>query len=376
MMNNSSLLSVDNNSILAGYFPAEKISGISDLCRELVSTNTLDVLLNSIVRQSVDILQVRFSRILTLEPDGTFLCQASFSPDSIDLSYRRKLRSNPIVQSLYQSAVLRETPLILEHGSALPNDLRMALRIGLGDSLYLVPLRVNQESLGILALGEERKTVVETILKEKLHLATLIADQAAGAIYRSRLSYRLEESQLQTVLALAKVMESRDPDTGNHSRKVTAVAVRLARKLDCSPAEEQVIRWAAMLHDIGKVGIRDDILKKKGTLEKKEWELMRRHPEMGADIVRMSSNLNYVATLIQAHHERYDGTGYPYGLQREMIPFGARILAVADAFSAMTDQTHQYHEVKTLEEAISEMQRCSGTQFDPKVVEAFVALFS
>jgi putative nucleotidyltransferase with HDIG domain len=375
-MNNTGVISIENNPVVAGYFPAEKISGISDLCRELVSTNTLDVLLNSIVRQSVDILKVRFSRILTLEPDGSFICQASYSPDSIDLSYRRKLRSNPIVQSLYQSAALRETPLILEHGSALPNDLRMALRIGLGDSLYLVPLRVNQESLGLLALGEENKPVIDTILKEKLHLAVLIADQAASAIYRARLSYRLEESQLQTVLALAKVMESRDPDTGNHSRKVTAVAVRLARKLNCSPAEEQVIRWAAMLHDIGKVGIRDDILKKKGTLEKNEWELMRRHPEMGADIVRMSSNLNFVATLIQAHHERYDGTGYPYGLQRDMIPFGARILAVADAFSAMTDQTHMYHAVKTLEEAISEMQRCAGTQFDPRVVEAFVALFT
>jgi len=181
---------------------------------------------------------------------------------------------------------------------------------------------------------------------------------------------------LQTVLALAKVMESRDPDTGNHSRKVTAIALRLARKLNCSTAEEQAIRWAAMLHDIGKVGIRDDILKKKGTLEKNEWELMRRHPEIGADIVRMASNLNFVATLIQAHHERYDGTGYPYGLKREMIPLGARILAVADAYSAMTDQAHNYREALSLEEAMTEMRQCAGTQFDPRVVEAFISLFS
>ncbi len=375
-MNNSAVISYENNPILAGYFPTERISGISDLCRELVSTNTLDVLLNSIVRQSVDILRVRFCRILTLEPDGTFLCQASYSPGALDLPCRRKQRSSSLVQSLYQIVVLQEEPFIVDQGGTFPGDLRHALHLGVTESMYLLPLRVNQESLGILALVDDAKPESEAVLREKLHLAALIADQAAGAIYRARLSYRLEESQLQTVLALAKVMESRDPDTGNHSRKVTAVAVRLARKLNCSQKEEQVIRWAAMLHDIGKVGIRDEILKKKSTLEKSEWDLMRRHPEMGADIVRMSSNLNFVATLILAHHERYDGLGYPYGLQRDMIPFGARILAVADAFSAMTDDSHTYRKTMPLEDAISEVKRCSGTQFDPKVVDAFLSLFA
>lgn len=376
-MSNSAIYSYESNPILTGYFPVEKINGISDLCRELVSTNTLDVLLNSIVRQSVDILRVHFSRILTLEPDGSFICQASYSPDSIDFSYRRKLRTNPAVQTLYQKAVLQDSPLTLGQGDALSSEVRQALRMGLRDNLlYLLPLRVNQEALGVLALGEEHKVGAEKVIKEKMRLAGLIADQAAGAIYRARLSYRLEESQLQTVLALAKVMESRDPDTGNHSRKVTAIAVRLARKLNCSPAEEQVIRWAAMLHDIGKVGIRDDILKKPGALEKDEWDMMRRHPVIGADIVRMSSNLNFVATLIQAHHERYDGNGYPYGLQREMIPLGARILSVADAYSAMTDQSHTYRKVLTLDEALVEIKQCSGTQFDPRVVDAFISLFS
>lgn len=375
-MSNSAVFSYDKNPILTGSFPVEKINGISDLCRDLVSTNTLDVLLSSIVRQSVDILRVRFSRILTLEPDGSFVCQASFSSDTMDFAARRKLCVVPVAQALFQSACLRETPLIIEEGSTITSELRNALRIGLKDSLYLLPLRVNQESLGILLLGEESRQVVSSVLSEKLRLAGLIADQAAGAIYRARLTYRLEESQLQTVLALAKVMESRDPATGNHSRKVTAIAVRLARKLNCSPAEEQVIRWAAMLHDIGKVGIRDDILKKKGSLDTNEWELMRRHPEIGADIVRMSSNLNFVATLIQAHHERYDGTGYPHGLMREMIPLGARILAVADAYSAMTDSTHAYRDAVSLEEAITEMKSCTGTQFDPRVVDAFVSLFS
>jgi HD-GYP domain-containing protein (c-di-GMP phosphodiesterase class II) len=117
------------------------------------------------------------------------------------------------------------------------------------------------------------------------------------------------------------------------------------------------------------------VLNKRSSLNQSEWDIIRRHPECGAEIVRMSSNLNYVAGLILAHHERYDGSGYPYGLQREMIPFGARILAVADAYSAMTDD-RPYRKSSSLEETIAELKRCSGTQFDPHVVEAFISLFA
>jgi putative nucleotidyltransferase with HDIG domain len=270
--------------------------------------------------------------------------------------------------------VLGEAPVIIGNGSQLSGELRFALRLSQADALYLIPMRVNQEAVGILALGEDRRLLTESMLKEKMRLAVMIADQAASAVYRARLSFRLEESQLQTVLALAKVMESRDAYVGGHCRKVTAIAVHLSQHMDCSPAEVQAIRWAALLHDIGKVGIRDGILRKAGALNKREWQEMRRHPESGADIVRMASNLDYVAALILAHHERYDGTGYPYGLQRDMIPLGGRILAVADAFSAITDD-RPYRSARVVGEAVEEIKRCAGTQFDPRVVEAFAELY-
>jgi putative nucleotidyltransferase with HDIG domain len=375
MMNGAMSISPENNSPLTGYFPLERINGIYDLCRQLVSTNMLDVILDSIVRKAVDILRMKFCRILILEPDGNFLCQASCSPEALDLSQLKWRRALPQAQAFYQRVLLSETPVIISQAAQLSGELRFAMRINYTDSLYLIPMRVSQEAVGILALGEEHRPPTEGVLREKIRLAVLIADQAAGAVYRARLSCRLEESQLQTVLALAKVMESRDAYIGGHSRKVTEISVRLSQKMNCSPAEVQAIRWAALLHDIGKVGIRDGILRKTGPLNKREWAEMRRHPEAGAEIVRMASNLDYVAGLIQAHHERYDGTGYPHGLQREMIPFGARILAVADAFSAMTDD-RPYRLSSTLEEAIQEVKRCSGTQFDPKVVEALVSLFA
>jgi putative nucleotidyltransferase with HDIG domain len=374
-MNGAIPISLENNYPQTGIFPLEKINGIYDLCRQLVSTNMLDVLLDSIVRKTVDILHVKFCRILILEPDGHFLCQASCPQDAIEASQLRWRRALPQAQSFYQRVVLGEVPVFISQGSQLTGELRLALRLGFADSLCLIPMRVNQEVVGILALGEEQHSATEPVLKEKIHLAMLIANQASSAVYRARLSCRLEESQLQTVLALAKVMESRDSYIGGHSRKVTTMAVRLAQKLDCSPAEVQAFRWAGLLHDIGKVGIRDGILRKTGSLNKKEWQQMRLHPESGAEIVRMAPNMEFVASIILAHHERYDGTGYPYGLQRDMIPFGARILGVADAFSAITDD-RPYRLSSTTEEAIQEIVRCSGSQFDPRVVDAFIALFA
>ncbi len=373
-MNGAITLSLENNSTLTGNFPIEKINGIYDLSRQLISTNTLDVMLDSIVRKAVDILRVRFCRILILEPDGNFICQASCAPDTHELSPFKWLRALPQAQAFYQRVVLGETPVYISQSSHLSGELRFALRLSSTDSLYLLPMRVNQEAVGILTLGDDHLPASDAALKEKTRLAVLIADQAASAVYRARLSCRLEESQLQTVLALAKVMESRDAYIGGHSRKVTEMAVRVAQKLDMSPAEVQVIRWAALLHDIGKVGIPDGVLRKNSALNKKEWQEMRRHPESGAEIVRMASNMDYVAALILAHHEQYDGRGYPYGLQREMIPFGARILTVADAYSAITDD-RPYRPSRTTEEAVEEIRRCSGTQFDPRVVEAFEGLF-
>jgi putative nucleotidyltransferase with HDIG domain len=373
-MNSAIPISPENNYSQTGIFPAEKINGIYDLCRQLVSTNMLDVLLDSIVRKTVEILRVKFCRILILEPDGHFHCQASCSPDAFDASQLKWRRALPQAQAFYQRVVLGEAPVFIGQGNQLSGELRFALRLSYTDSLCLIPMRVNQEAVGILALGEEHRSAAESVLKEKIHLAVLIANQAASAVYRARLSCRLEESQLQTVLALAKVMESRDSYIGGHSRKVTAMAVRLAQKFNCTPAEVQAIRWGALLHDIGKVGIRDGILRKTGSLNKKEWQQMRRHPESGAEIVRMAPNMDYVASIILAHHERYDGSGYPYGLQRDMIPFGARILAVSDAFSAITDD-RPYRLSSTEEEAVLEIKRCSGSQFDPRVVDAFVSLF-
>jgi len=148
-------------------------------------------------------------------------------------------------------------------------------------------------------------------------------------------------------------------------------AQAVARALACSEEEVQRVYWGALLHDIGKIGVPDEILRKAGPLTDEEWELMKRHPELGAEIVAPVENLVDVAPIIRSHQEKYDGSGYPDGLRGEEIPLGARILAVVDAYGAMTDE-RVYRKARSPEDAVAELRRCAGTHFDPEIVEVFL----
>ena len=180
-------------------------------------------------------------------------------------------------------------------------------------------------------------------------------------------------SELSVVYALAAAVDAKDPYTYGHSRKVNVYAVALAEAIGLSPDEVSKVSTAALLHDVGKIGIPDKVLNKIGKLGAEDWEAIKSHPRLGANIVGNVPSLVPCISGILYHHERWDGTGYPEGLKGEGIPLEARILAIADAFCAMAS-ARPYRKAFSHEKAMEELRNGAGTQFDPKLIEVFIAL--
>lgn len=176
---------------------------------------------------------------------------------------------------------------------------------------------------------------------------------------------------IQLMLSFSKRIDARISLSGGHSAQVASLGKSTARQLDCSEQDIQTVHWAALLHDVGKLGVPERILTKAGPLTEKEWLLIKLHPTVGANMVQMSDSMAHVAPVIYAHQERYDGSGYPEGLRGDEIPLGARILAVVDAYEAMTNDRY-YRKARLPEEALTELRRNVGGHFDPQVVQAFL----
>jgi len=202
----------------------------------------------------------------------------------------------------------------------------------------------------------------------RIYLSSKIPSEPVddGGIYGKR-------NGLSAVYALVSVVEARDPYVYGHSRRVNTYAVALAEAIGLSPDEVSKVSTAALLHDIGKIGIPDKVLNKKGKLNGENWEAIKAHPRLGANIVGNIPNLVPCVSSILHHHERWDGGGYPEGLKGEEIPIEARILAIADTFEAMTS-ARPYRPALSREEVVKELRQSAGTQFDPKLVEVFIGL--
>jgi HD-GYP domain-containing protein (c-di-GMP phosphodiesterase class II) len=175
----------------------------------------------------------------------------------------------------------------------------------------------------------------------------------------------------ETATLLTEQLETHDPDSAGHADRVTALALKIAEALRAGAGRVDAIRTGGPLHDVGKLAVDPSILRKPGALDPDEVETIRRHPELG---VRMLEGaLRRGLECVLHHHERWDGTGYPHGLAGDEIPIEARIVALADAYDAMTSD-RPYRAALSHEEAVAEVCRCAGTQFDPRVAEAFLQI--
>jgi putative nucleotidyltransferase with HDIG domain len=186
------------------------------------------------------------------------------------------------------------------------------------------------------------------------------------------LSEQAEKMFIQSIWGLVQALEAKDPYAKKHSENVTNYAIGIAQAMNISPRQLEVIRRAGMIHDIGKIGVPDAILSKPGTLTPRERRIIEQHPLIAVRILEKMSFLEQEIAIVRGHHEKWNGQGYPDGLSKTSIPIGARIMALADTFDALTSN-RSYHDSRSLDEAVKIMVDSSGYDFDPEVVESLVA---
>ncbi len=206
-------------------------------------------------------------------------------------------------------------------------------------------------------------------------IGTVAANYVGAFIERNAFAQQLRESQLELIQRLAQAVDTRDTETGEHIQRIGRLSQQLALQVGWSAEEAEILRHASAMHDIGKIGIPDRILLKPGKLDPEEWDVIKAHTTNGAQILADSSNplVRMARDIAMSHHERWDGSGYPAGLKGEEIPVAARICAVVDVYDALLAK-RSYKEAWTAEQALAEIRQGSGTHFDPKLVEAFLAL--
>ncbi len=238
-------------------------------------------------------------------------------------------------------------------------------------TMLCVPVKSRDTVIGVLQAINKKDGRFDYDDQETL---AALANQVAVAIENARLYEELRETFYGTTVALAETLEKRDPYTGGHVRRVRNYSLAIGRGLGIQAKDLERLNLSAILHDIGKVGVRDSVLLKEGKLDPDELAAMNQHSLFGAEILQHVRHLQDVIPGVRGHHEKYDGSGYPDGLRGEDIPLNARVIAVADTFDAMTTD-RPYRKALSVSTAFSELRKGCGTQFDAEVVETFIKAF-
>jgi len=256
-------------------------------------------------------------------------------------------------------------PLEEDHalGRVLPVD----------DRCLALPIKIRGEIFGVLMLADKQGG--NAFQGEDLFVAGFLLEKAALSIENIALYESMVANLRSTLGALVSAMEAKDPYTRRHSRRVTNLSVLAGQTMGLAIEEIDSLRFAAYLHDIGKIGIRDSVLGKPSALTREEYEHIKQHPAIGESIIKNMDFTQAERSIVRHHHERWDGGGYPDGIAGEDIPLLTRIVAVADSFDAMTTD-RPYRTAKDGKEAAEELKRCADDQFDRQVVEAFLEMLS
>jgi putative nucleotidyltransferase with HDIG domain len=258
-----------------------------------------------------------------------------------------------------------DTVIVMISGMQTIESAINALRLGAFDYL-MKPFDLRQAEAAV-ARALEHHELVAAKRRYENHLEELVEQRTAEL---DRALDSLENAYRTTLQALTAALETRDAETHGHSERVVTFSLRLGREYGLSGSEMKALEFGSLLHDIGKIGVPDAILRKPAKLTEEEWVRMREHPMHGQQILRGIKFLEGAAKVVAQHHEKWDGSGYPLGIKNDDIDICARIFSVADAFDAITSD-RVYRQGRPYEAAAAELDEWSGRQFDPKVVEAF-----
>ncbi len=318
----------------------EEITSLQALSDKIISLKGIRDLVAAIIDVSKQLLD---------DADVRFFPISRSNKTLVDPQGGTEIQLNP---ELLKGRIVRKN----NHGSALANSFET-----------IFPLTIEGQVFGALdiisgtMLGEDKEGKVQYLL-----------NRCAERMENVALYEGLYENMLSTLNSMAKILDARDPHTSQHSTRVTTLSMAMGKALGLNEDERDVLYISSSLHDIGKVGIPDRILLKPQGLTDEEFAVIKKHPDIGADILKPIPPMAKETEIIRHHHERYDGKGYPSGLKGEEIPYLSRILALADSFDAMTSD-RPYRDGMSVGKALEEIQRCMGLQFDPALAEIFIS---
>jgi putative nucleotidyltransferase with HDIG domain len=334
----------------------------------LNSYDGIDNLLNLIMENTAAALEAQMGSLMLVDGEKQELyLKTSWSNNgqTVDANFRVKLGEGIMGWVAKEQRAMRSTSLVSAVGFAGTSAPECAT--------LSVPLQLRDHPIGVITVV--RESPARPFTEDDEMLLGSIGAQVAVAIENYRLNLDVERTYLETILALALAVEAKDPYSAGHSKRVGFYASKIGEEMGLDPETLRTLNDAGILHDIGKIGIKDEILLKPGALTPEERKIMQQHSVIGEAIVKPVRSLAHVVQLVRHHHERFDGAGYPDGLKGDQIPLGARILAVADTYDAMvTDRP--YRKRRTLEETKTELQRNAGQQHDPNVVAALLRIIA
>jgi HD-GYP domain-containing protein (c-di-GMP phosphodiesterase class II) len=337
---------------------------LSRIGTAIISYEGIDNLLNLIVENTVAALEAQMGSLLLVDGEKQELyLKTSWAangqlPGTIQ---RLKLGEGLAGIVAREGRSMRGTGTLLSFGVASDQTTEGAV--------LCVPLRLREQTMGVVLVV--RTEASRPFAEDDEALVASIGSQIAVAVENYRLNLDVERTYIETILALALAVEAKDPYSSGHSKRVGFYATQIGEELGLDQETLRMLNDAGILHDVGKIGIKDEVLLKASPLTPEEQKIMQQHPIIGEAIVKPVQSLAKVVSLVRHHHEAYNGTGYPGGLRGDDIPLGARILAVADTYDSMvTDRP--YRKRLSTEESTAELKRKAGIQYDPKVVEAFL----